>query len=399
MRARFEIRRRGQAITEFALVVPVMIVIILYSLYFTELVRANLKMQEASRFLAWEMTSYALDDYGAQSPNNTQAFTTARDLAITDALKRYKDLDSIDDRSPGGLVVGYSNVTAKIENLDAPLFSKSLPGGLSNSFVNGVLGLLNGGMSAVFNQFKFNTKGKMQVEFTMQLDNRLLPHHFLDEQGKGFFKADVWGGRNLQSVTLKNRFSLLADGWQLPDGADANQHQTGSGAPRSGVHRGGSDSGLYQQVKRMRLGGAPQALNSIPGWNQINNIIGNLVPDPFTAAYVVSHNYFEDKNTNIKDYGCDQDPKHLAPWGMNNLDTNQGNDGPGLDYKRRRCYDSAPFRDTANYGKSNYALIWASRGAWFMGCKNPQADNPSEAKAPAYIGKDKHNKKASCEGP
>ena len=89
-------------------------------------------------------------------------------------------------------------------------------------------------MTAVFNHFGFNTKGKVQVEVTMQLDNLLLPHHFLDENGKGFFKADMWGGRNLQSLTLRNRFTLLASGWALPDGADAIQKQTGQGGPRAG---------------------------------------------------------------------------------------------------------------------------------------------------------------------
>lgn len=390
-------RSRGQAVTEFALVLPVMIVILLYSMYFTELVRAKLKLQEASRYVAWEMTSYTLDDYA--TTNHNRAFSVAQQAGILDAVDRYKDLESIDNKSPGDFVVGYSNVKTTIKQLDAPIITDpiaAITGG--NGFVDNLLTILNGSVNGAYNHFGFNTKGKVQVEMSMQLDNRLLPQHFLDENG-GFFKADVWGGRNLQNVTLKNKFTLLASGWALPDGADAVQHQTGSGGPRSGVHRGGSDQGIYTQVKRMRLLGAPEKLGTIPGFNQIQTLIGNFVPNPITAAYVVSHNYFAKDEQGVKDWGCTNDVEHGANWGQNNLDTNAGNDGPGMDHPRRRCFDTAPFRDTSDFDDSQYRMIYQARGPFFMGCKKAQADNPSEAGPPDYTGKDKHNKKYNCEGP
>ncbi len=397
MRAR-DHRMRGQAITEFALVVPLLIVIIFFSLYFTELVRAKLKLQEASRFAAWELTSYALDDYG--KGDHANAFSIAQKATIDAELDKYKDLESIDDRTPGGFIVGYSNVTATIKNLDPEPFVSPVPGINGNAFVNGLTGALGNTVSAAHGLLGFNTKGKIEVETKMSLDNRILPRHFLDEGGTGFFKADVWGGRNLQNLTLKNRFTLIASGWQLPDGADAEQHQTGGGGPRAGVHRGGSGSGLYEQVKRMRLFGAPNKLMSIPGLSQVFSLIGSFVPDPLTAAYVVSHNYFAAGDKGVKDRGCDQDPSHGAQWGMNNLQDESGkSDGPGLDWDRRKCYDTAPFRDTPKYGDSLYRQMFEARGSFFMGCKVAQADNPSEAGPPQYSNKDKHNKKYNCEGP
>ncbi|MBS1153883.1 MAG: pilus biosis protein, TadE family, partial [Myxococcaceae bacterium] len=197
----------------------------------------------------------------------------------------------------------------------------------------------------------------------------------------------------------KNRFTLLASGWDLPDGVDAEQHQTQGGAPRAGVHRGGSDQGIYTQVSRMSLLGAPQKLGSIPGFDQVMGLIGNFVPNPISATYVVSHNYFSAGEGGIKDRGCDNDPSHGAQWGMNNLDKDAKNDGPGLDHERRKCFDTAPFRDTSAYADSQYRTIFQARGAFFMGCKKAQADNPSEAGIPANSGKDKHNKKYNCEGP
>ncbi len=390
------LKNKGQAITEFALVLPVMIVILLYSMYFTELVRAKLKLQEASRFVAWEMTSHTLDDYGQK--DHAQAFSLAQTASILDAVAKYKDMDSIDDKPAGDFVVGYSNVKATITAQAAPAFTNPIAPLGGNKFINNLLGVLNGSVSAIYNHFGFNTGGKVQVEVSMQLDNRLLPKHFLDENG-GFFQADAWGGRNLQSVTMKNRFTLLASGWALPDGADAVQHQTGAGGPRSGVHRGGSDQGLYTQVRRMRLLGAPEKLAVIPGFDRIRVLIGSVIPDPVGATYVVSHNYFAAGNSNIRNRGCTHDPLHGAPWGMNNLDTDSNNDGPGLDYERRKCFDTAPFRDTSEYKDSQYREIYQARGPYFMGCKKAQADNPSESGPPDHSGKDKHNKKYNCEGP
>lgn len=393
--ARRERQQHGQAITEFALIIPVMIVILLYSMYFTELVRAKLKMQEASRFVAWEMTSYTLDDFG--KADHDQAFGVAQQPAVLDVLDRYKDLESIDDKTPGDFVVGYSNVKAKIENLESPALTNPIPAVSGNPFVNGLLGVLNGGVTQAHRYFGFNTKGKIQVEVSMQLDNRILPRHFLDENG-GFFQADVWGGRNLQNLTLKNRFTMLASGWDMPDGADAVQNAE-DGTPRAGVHRGGSDQGIYTQVKRMSLLGAPNNLGTIPGFSAIMGLIGNFVPNPITATYVVSHNYFDAQDPAIENRGCDNDPGHGAVWGMNNLDDGNGSRGPGLDHNRRKCYDTAPFRDTSRYNESQYRTIFMARGQYFMGCKKAQADNPSEAGVPVNSGKDKHNKKYNCEGP
>lgn len=388
---------RGQAITEFALVIPVMIVILLYSMYFTELVRAKLKLQEASRYVAWEMTSYTLDDYG--KTNHTKAFSLAEQASVLDAVDKYKDMESIDDKTPGDFIAGYSNVKAKIVNLDAPLITNPISSTSGNAFINGLLGVLNGSVNAAYQHFGFNTKGKVQVEVSMQLDNRLLPQHFLDENG-GFFQADMWGGRNLQNVTMKNRFTLLASGWDLPDGADAEQHQSGAGGPRAGVHRGGSDQGIYTQVSRMSLLGAPSKLGSIPGFNQIMGLIGNFVPNPITATYVVSHNYFDSKDSNNKERGCGaSNPSHGATSGLNNLQAGNGSDGPDIDHFRRSCYDTTPFRDTSRYGESNYRQMFMARGPYFMGCKKAQADDPAKAGPPDFSFKDKHNKKYNCESP
>ena len=47
--------------------------------------------------------------------------------------------------------------------------------------------------------------------------------------------------------------------------------------------------------------------------------------------------------------------------------------------------------------ESLYKKLYLARGPYFMGCKKPQADNPTEAGVPNYSSKDKHGKKVDCE--
>src|SRR5689334_18033001 len=120
--ARVLSNRRGTALTEFALIVPILITIMLFGMFFSELVRAKLKLLEAARFAAWEMTSHTLDDYGSTSANrNDRAFNSAMSDSLAETNKRFSDLDSVAVRPAGGLIAGYSAVTATMKNLDAPL--------------------------------------------------------------------------------------------------------------------------------------------------------------------------------------------------------------------------------------------------------------------------------------
>jgi hypothetical protein len=363
-------RTGGQTTTEFALVVPMLILMVLYGLYFTELVRAKLKLQEASRFLAWEMSSHPLDDFA--TANHDQAFERARQSVSKEAVARYRDLDSVDERPLGGWVVGYRDFGATIANLEAPVFDRRLPEPPTNAFIAPILAVLNRPASATYAAFKLNPRGRIEAEVSLQLDNRLLPRSVL--------------GRALD-FRLTHRFTVLASGWQLADGSDADL---------------GRPSGLQAQVHRMHLLGAPSLLNPSTVTSAVRKLIGDAVPDPIHNAYVVSHNYFAPTDPARVERGCDQDPKHDAPWGMSNLDRA---DGPRLDNEedgragtgRRKCYDTAPFRDTSRYAESLYRRLYLRRGPYFMGCKKAQADNPAEKGTPAFSEKDRHKRKVGCE--
>ena len=103
---------------------------------------------------------------------------------------------------------------------------------------------------------------------------------------------------------------------------------------------------------------------------------------------MVAHNYGLSKS-NTRD--CDQDPGHPARDGMNNLEADSV-----LDWDRRKCYDTAPFRDQSEYADSQYIQMFEARGGYFMGCKNAQADDPTVAGAP-NAPRDRNTKKVLCE--
>ncbi|WP_232293510.1 hypothetical protein [Stigmatella aurantiaca] len=241
-----------------------------------------------------------------------------------------------------------------------------------------MVGALNRAGNGMLGHWDFNTKGWVTAEVDMRFNNVLLPRNYLDEGGaRGFFQTDMFGGKELRSLELKSRFSLYADAWTMEDGGDAVIR-----GRRAGAHRGGSEDmphGIYQQVSRMVFLGVRDELTKHVGIiAQFEEFIRQVAP-AFLGTFVVSHNYGptpsgEDEEwsrdcigpqTGVEAYPAD------AEGGLNNLDKFSQ-----LDWPRPKCFDTAPFRDQP-YERSQYIKIFKARGSYFMGCKNPQSDDPS----------------------
>jgi Flp pilus assembly protein TadG len=73
----------GQALVEFAIVAPLIVMILLFAIWFYELIHIKLKVQEATRYAAWEATAFPLHDY-AEGPD-------ANDQLKEDALTQIRD--------------------------------------------------------------------------------------------------------------------------------------------------------------------------------------------------------------------------------------------------------------------------------------------------------------------
>ncbi len=387
-------RTRGAAVVELALVFPLLLALVWYGQFFVELVRAKLKVQEASRYAAWETTSFVLTDVGGTAGGrHDAAFERARRELQEEVGRRYADLDSVEELSAAGGPIGYSGVKLALTDEDAGAEDVALDltgaSGASGPAASAALGGVKGGAVWLAQRWGFDRKGRVQAEVTVRVENHLLPRDFLNGKG-GFFGVDLWGGRDLSSLSLKNRFTLVASGWDLPDGADAQM-----GKFRAGQHRGGSEHGLHRQVDRMVFLGIDRTWASVPGVESLRSVLGVGAPDPF-GAFVVSHNYgLEPENRALR--GCTTaggqgDPGHPAQDGLNNL-----RKFATLDHSRRACFDTAPFRDQAAYESSQYVKMFRARGPYFMGCQQPMADDPTEAGAPASSVGDHNDLKVDCQ--
>jgi Flp pilus assembly protein TadG len=387
LRNRLKTSRRGAATVEFALVVPVLVSILMFSMFLTEIILAKFKLQEASRYVAWEMTSYTLSDFA--EADHDKAFNVAMQAATAEATERYADLNSVEPNGgnyavmlrPDPVSVNITNQT--VAGID---MSWVMPGGSAGQEAVGAIGK---GYNYFLNHFKFNTKGQVQVEVNSRLASMVLPRRYLQKDTGGFYNVDNWGGKDLSNLPVKNRFTLIANGWHLPDGGDAVVKDK-----RAGLHKeGDKEHGLYMQVDRMKFLGVTNYLNEV-GFDSLSSITNFFLPD-FMGTFVVAHNYTQGDAAPSRE--CNTD-KHTAHSGLNNLDKY-----PGLDQRPEdnddllRCFDTAPFRDTVTYESSLYAKIFEARGENFMGCKNAMADMPNTPGADPSTNKDKNTNKITCE--
>ncbi len=390
--------RRGTATVEFAIIVPVLVTILLFSMYLTELVRAKLKLQEFARYTVWEMTSYTLSDFA--KAKHEDAFDDARREMMAEAVERYKDMDSVEPHAfPGNFVARYSDVEGTVENKEIPLFEAGLVlGNGGEGFASEVVSAANVGANQLLRGWEFNTRGWVEAETSMRFNNLLLPENYLDAGSGGFFQEDGFGGQSLRSLGLKARFSMYADPWNLEDGSDGTMR-----GRRAGSHRKGPQDmphGLYQQVDRMVFLGVRDELEErVALIGDFRQFIQRVSP-AFLGTFVVSHNYAPSPGGGDaaswgrqcigEDTGIESYPPE-AEGGLNNLGKFSQ-----IDWPRPMCFDTAPFRDQP-YDRSQYIKIFKSRGEHFMGCKNPQAEDPSAPTSAASTKGDKNTNVVNCE--
>ncbi len=301
----------------------------------------------------------------------------------------YRDLDSAEDMPVTNLFVGFENFSVQLseaEPLKTEGNAKPPEDMTLGFFADRVLSAVGGGVGWAERRFEFDPLGLVTATAAVDVRNRVLPRSVV-EGAPTVGRVDAWGGRRLGLVRSTARFSLLASDWHLNDGADAEMHGDQKVA---GVHRDGSDHGLRRQLRRMVLLGVLRDFKSVPGWQEVSKITGGLLPDPF-GTFVVSHNYgLEPDNGVLR--GCEHDPGYPAMDGLNNLSK-----ASRIDSERRNCYDTVPFRERAGYSDSRQIQMFRHRGAFFMGCKQAMADDPSEPSAPRSSLGDANTKQVDCE--
>jgi hypothetical protein len=349
-------RQRGAAIVELALVLPLFVGLLLFGVFLTDLLRLRLKLQEAARAAAWELTAHPLTDYAHQK--NAAAFARARASVLDEVARRYADLDSVEPDGPRrGWVFELGPLQSELSDREAPLQDFKVTPQVEGFLAHAIATAYAGEGKALLRGWGFNPGGWSRATVRMTVRNRLLPPSWL----------------RAGALHLQAHHDLVTDPWALPVGADATYRKGAKANGQLNTAPERREHGLRSQVRRMSYLGADDLLAHLSGIDQVRRF---LVFDP-RGTYVVAHNYDRDpavrRRCNVEHR---MDPAGLGRSGL----VNQGARGVDLlDEGLQNCFDTAPFRDTHRNGDSLYRQLFLARGAYFMGCHQPMADDPTRA--------------------
>jgi hypothetical protein len=350
--------RRAQALTEFAIVVPVMVTCLLFAMYFYEIIQVKLKAQEIGRFAAWEFTSFALHDY---KDGKTNGFSGAESDIQTDLQKKYANLKS---GTPGTqsktLAVGWKVPMVRMRDQSEP----RIPGGqLANilftfmgyaidffavkgmSFSNPVLLAMMAGyhgekyswFGAGYNRFNppkkwaFNSRGYPKVTVRLRYENLLINKKFMQS----------WFGPK-HFLATKRQFTeevaVVADSWRLNYGEniEGTKHK---------------DKAYYKQVDRMAFV-TPTIRTGMKVWTTMIQVASGVCA---VAAFQPPLTMNPTETALVSKAYKDQNPDSGK---ITIREDHQDQNVP---------YDTSPMKKGSEYEKSLKV-----RSKFFMGCHDPE---------------------------
>ncbi len=252
---RRRLARRGSSTVEFALMAPLLIVLVLWSSYFWELLRVRIKVAEAARFIAFERT-------------------VRKDLSsiTNEAQSRYQDLNG----ATKGVALGSGFQNALTLTFEASEKPAPVTGSLSSAGsaggVGGMMGtiisLLGDTVQPLVNTLGFDTsKGAVQSQVSARLENRIIP-----ERIGLFITRDA---NTKLDLNFKESFFVYHDTWRAWEPGDNPNN-----------HRGIVESRVRSRVQRVAYMGL---LNSGAGsaLGAIGSVLGVLgLEFPFENDFV-----------------------------------------------------------------------------------------------------------------
>jgi hypothetical protein len=346
--------QRGSSVVEFSIVAMLLVPLVLYSMYFTDLAKVRLKTQEIARYAAWEMTSYPLSDY--DNSVHDGLFDRAAQNTIRDVLTRYGDdlrADTVGNAHvrfmTGDWELSRIGITNQEANIVPNLQSIGRPNG---GLIGELMGNVNGGINWALGKWGFNTQGQVRVDvavrFTADITSGANRGFMSERFAQEFFEKDLFEP-GITTLEMTDSLVLLADSWTLYDGE--NVHLPG------GYSAGARDSLFWKQVNRMVWMGF---LDSLPGMNTVSGFmqkvqdwpIINAIVDPWPPATRV---------TSIASRGDDPNDANKTTL---NVDCGQS------------TFHTTPIRDQLGATiKSEYAKTYQKRGEFYMGCPEAGKEN------------------------
>jgi hypothetical protein len=357
--------QEGQTLTEFAIIAPVIVGVLIFAIFFYEMTQIKLKQQEAERYVAWEFTGKLLTDYG-QNGNQGSLFTQAKNDIIADTNERFDNLVSTNK-----LQNQRQYVMAEWELRDAHVTNNKVPevpGGFWANLVFSVfkiaftiwdmqsywdsaknpvlLGLMAGsnsqpnfmGSGGIAEQFgpsswKFNQNGFIKVKMKWRVaPTAMFTKKLMDDRFNKAFRP--FGTKTLNDQASPDGIALVVDSWNLQDGASI-----------SGKYQADKGTKYWKQVDRMAfvtpaskgIAKAAALLVTVPA-SIVSGMCGQFAGmptiDPMETALAA------------KAYG----PSQLGQRTLEGM-----SDSPSK-------FDTLPY-------VSAYKAAYDQRGEYFMGCK------------------------------
>lgn len=150
----------GSALAEFSIVTPAVLMLLFYSIFFTDLVEVKLKTLEAARYAAWEKTVHRRPDTIAQ-----------------EVQERFANLNSTDLQAANTThMIGVTNVqvTASVDDqLDIEMAGVAPQG--APGFIESVLGAVDTGVDTFLGWMDLPSVGKARSEVSIQVENLIVP--------------------------------------------------------------------------------------------------------------------------------------------------------------------------------------------------------------------------------
>ncbi len=362
---------RGAALTEFAIMVPVIVLILWFAIYFWEVIHVRLKLQEATRFATWEFTAYPLHDYG----EGTGSRFDEVEGEITDlTLAMYADLDSSDREAPAGgpvrensfLATGWDLERVRIRESEPPdvtgeflselaldvvlmveAWIESLLTSIDNPYAVGPVLWTTRSLPSIDRRWGFNNRGWVTTQVQIRVYNLMVPERFRDITSLRF-EQDRWVRRRLR---LTEEAALLADSWRLNDGSD--------------VRHGDTDGGYYEQVDRIfllnrdRASLATTAMEAVWLEAMLCSLDADIPRASEPVLVSLSHHRGEDGRVHLNVDGgratFDTSPLTVPHSAENDFCDDEYGEEVG-----EGGSECAPYRESLD-----------NRGEYFMGCEEP----------------------------
>jgi hypothetical protein len=164
----------GAAMVEFAITAPLLVMLLLYSIFFADFTFVKLKSLELARFVAWEKTVHRTD--GEIRVDAEERFRNLRSSDRVDAAPNFLLGVALAEENPIEVEVAEVpvNLTGVVPDMDEDSFASGIMG-----TVGSVLEGLDDGLEAALGWFRFNTDGAVEATVRIRVVNNIVPDMLL----------------------------------------------------------------------------------------------------------------------------------------------------------------------------------------------------------------------------